>query len=105
TATLQGTMIARNLAQQGGGISLENSSANELVAINSQIISNTAVLDGGGVYSQLADVTFIDTDGTSRLAGNTAGQNGGALATSGTLTAGFGATQPGSELRIEGNTA
>jgi predicted outer membrane repeat protein len=104
--SLDGTVVAENQAgERGGGISLENSSNNILSVTNSQILTNTASQDGGGVFSQLADVAFIDTDGSSRLAANQAGLNGGGLATSGSPEVTLYAILPGSQLRIEGNTA
>jgi hypothetical protein len=103
--TLEGTVVTGNQAAEGGGVGLDHANA-VLLATNAQIISNTATLNGGGIASHDGTVLMMDTSGTSRLAGNQAGQHGGGFYHSGSGGAGFMTEEVrDSELHIEGNTA
>jgi predicted outer membrane repeat protein len=103
--TLEGTVVEGNQAAEGGGVGLDHANA-VLLATNVQIISNTATLNGGGIASHDGTVLMMDASGTSRLAGNQAGQHGGGFYHSGSGGAGFMTEEVrDSELHIEGNTA
>ncbi len=106
-ATLDGAEIAGNQAHVGGGIGQDNNVNNQLTATNTQIISNTATLHGGGIANQGGAVLFVDTDGSSHLSHNHATQFGGGLFTAslGGSAVQFRAEHPHSYLRIEDNTA
>lgn len=104
-AILTSAVISGNQAQIGGGVALDNAVDNALVGISAQIISNTANLDGGGVHAQDAAVVLVDMDGTARVAGNHAGQNGGGLFRAGGENLSLGTAEVGGRLAIEANTA
>ena len=103
-AYLRDTVIAENAAQQGGGVGFANHAGNQLLAINTQIISNTAEAEGGGVYSDQANFGLVALDGTGRLSGNTAGGNGGGLYLTGSANLALGSSTLGSPVEVAGNT-
>src|SRR2546421_11460286 len=71
TASVTGSLIADNTAQEGGGVWVGTSSS--LVATQSSIQGNTgSANDGGGVYSK-GDLTLTD----ATVSGNKAGFGGG----------------------------
>jgi hypothetical protein len=105
SAHLTNVQISANQAQEsGGGIYQHNAINNQLVITNSQIISNTAVQFGGGIGS-LVPVIWNDTNGSSRLAGNHAGADGGGMHYTGTGPLHFIAQSANSQIVIEGNSA
>ena len=64
----------------GAGISTEGSSLSDYCSIelmNSNIVNNTAVGSGGGIYAVYSTMSFTNT----HIDNNTAGSNGGAIAT------------------------
>jgi hypothetical protein len=102
--TIDGAVIAENEAAEGGGVGHQGN--NLILVRNTQIVSNTATLNGGGIALNGGAFLMSDTSGTSRIAGNHAGQHGGGFYFSGNGGGGFSADEgPASELRIEGNTA
>jgi predicted outer membrane repeat protein len=101
----QGAVIAGNEALLGGGLYQANNSDNWFMAVDSQIISNTATADGGGLYVLGGDVILQDRGGQSKLSGNTAGGNGGGAFGNHALVLWLRAAEPGSRLRVEDNTA
>jgi hypothetical protein len=105
SAHLTNVQISANQAQEsGGGIYQHNAINNRLVITNSQVISNTAVQFGGGIGS-LVPVIWNDTNGSSRLAGNHAGADGGGVYYTGTGLLHFIAQSANSQIVIEGNSA
>jgi predicted outer membrane repeat protein len=106
-AYLTDVQISANQAQErGGGIYQHNAINNQLVITNSQIISNTAVQFGGGIsIDSLLSVIWNDTNGSSRLAGNHAGADGGGVHYTGTGLLHFIAQPANSQIVIEGNSA
>lgn len=86
----------------GGGISAEGSSVAlcTLELKNSNIIENSAVGSGGGIY--MTYTTFSATD--THIDHNTAGTNGGGIATSGTSSRNPDITFEGA-CTVSGNTA
>src|SRR5690606_18364835 len=78
-AALLEAVVSANEALDGGGIALAGDPDNFVDATNTQIISNTASLNGGGVHTVLANVVLYDTNGSSRLSGNQSGGDGGAV--------------------------
>jgi predicted outer membrane repeat protein len=104
-AYLTDVQISANQAQEhGGGIYQHNDINNRLVITNSQIISNTGVQFGGGIGS-LVPVIWNDTNGSSRLAGNHAGADGGGVYYTGTGALQLIAQSTNSQIVIEGNSA
>jgi hypothetical protein len=105
SAHLTNVQISANQAQEsGGGIYQHNAINNQLAITNSQIISNTAVQFGGGIGS-LVPVIWNDTNGSSRLAGNHAGADGGGVYYTGTGPLHFIAQSANSQIVIEDNSA
>ncbi len=77
-AFLEGVTIQENEAAFGGGVAQLGIVGNSVAITNSQVISNTAVQHGGGLFNASQPLTWVDTNGESQLVGNHAGVHGGA---------------------------
>ncbi len=104
-AFLWGTVISGNTAMDGGGAALDSDIDNTLLAINSQIISNTAGVNGGAIHVAQGTFALVAMDGNARLAGNHADQNGGGVYGSGHETLGLAAFEDDDQVVVEANTA
>lgn len=70
--TLTNSLLQNNSARNGGGLYNQG----QVVLRNSQIISSTAVVNGGGVVNRGGGLLLIEN---SQIVANSAGQNGGGL--------------------------
>jgi len=72
TATITDCSITHNKAENGGGLSIWNTSP---ILTRCTFIGNSATLDGGGMYNELSDATVADCT----FSRNTAGAFGGGM--------------------------